>query len=140
MEIEYGFLARAAEISPDGTLSVLGAGFDTVRSPAYPRAFPITLVVRVINLGPVKPDLLVDFDIADTAGNSILDAPVSKKLTNPMVLSSKTTVAPNESANLVLSLPALLIPAPGDYQVNLKLTDKTTVEKTIRLHAEVVNG
>src|SRR4051794_16942296 len=48
MEIAHAFFARWAEALGDNTISTIGAGFDVVRAPNYPAAFPITVVIKLV--------------------------------------------------------------------------------------------
>ncbi|HEV7222750.1 MAG TPA: hypothetical protein VGN42_08620 [Pirellulales bacterium] len=48
MEVSYAFFARAAEQSPDGTLHVFGADFDTLQVDAFPALTPFNLVVKFV--------------------------------------------------------------------------------------------
>lgn len=53
MELAYVFLAKFADTATDGTLSLVGVGFDTVTTPTLPVLVPaITVIARVL----VSPD------------------------------------------------------------------------------------
>jgi hypothetical protein len=139
MEIDYGFLARAAEVAPDGTLSVLGAGFDTIRATAFPAPHLICVVVRLKGVETGESEMHVEFDILDPAGKSILDAPINQRLV-PQKLSKKIAAASTDTANILLHLGSVMIPVVGEHQMRLRVTKGTVVEKIFRLNAEVING
>ncbi len=135
MEIEYAFLARAAEASSDGTLSMLGAGFEVVRSPRFPVSIPISVVVRLNGIEDRTHTVTLEFDAFGEDGQSILDAPFvmpMERFRQPVV----RPVTPENTASVVFGIPGLLIPAVGRYRLVLKLTGENVVGREFRLVAE----
>ena len=45
MDLDYAFIANAADLMPDGRFNVLGADFDTVHMPGFPAVVPLIAVV-----------------------------------------------------------------------------------------------
>lgn len=135
MEIEYAFLARAAEASPDGTLSMLGAGFEVVRSPRFPLSIPVSFVVRLNGIEDRTHTVTLEFDAFGEDGQSILDAPFVVPL-EPFRQPLVCPVIPEKTANVVFVISGLLIPAVGHYRLVLKLTGENVVGREFRLIAE----
>ena len=135
MEIEYAFLARAAEASPDGTLSMLGAGFEVVRSRTFPKSLPFTVVVKLKGVADKTRTMTLEFDAFREDGQSTLDAPYV--LTTEMSRRQPDTSVVHEGCvNVLLGLGDFLIPAPGVYRLVLKLTGENVVGREFRLIAE----
>ena len=135
MEIEYAFLARAADVSPDGTLSMLGTGFEIVRSRIFPRDFTFSIVVRLRDIVTSTQNMTLEFDAFDETDKSILDAPyvVSTVISRRLPLES---VVSEGSGNIVFGILGLVIPIIGIYRLVLKLTGENVVGREFRLVAE----
>jgi Family of unknown function (DUF6941) len=54
MEVEYAFLADAAQTSSDGKLYVLGGGIDRIRAKKFPTAHPSMSLVLKLKLHPAE--------------------------------------------------------------------------------------
>jgi len=56
MQVEYAFLADAAQVDRDGKLHALGAGIDRIRSHAFPASHPYLALVVKLQLHPAECD------------------------------------------------------------------------------------
>lgn len=139
MEIDYAFLTRAADLSPDGTLSMLGVGFETIRSRGFPVNIQFALVVRLSGVVPGREEILAELDIVGPDGKTILDAPISSPL-NAIKVPTPKSVAPSGTANLIIQLAGVMLQSPGVYHANLRLTGEKVVEKKFRIVAETANA
>ena len=137
MEIEYAFLARAADASPDGTLSVLGAGFDVVRSRNFPKSFPFTVVTKLKGVADKTRSMTLEFDAFGQDGQSILEAPYVLTTEMSRRLPSTSSV-PEDGVNVLLGLADFSVPTPGVYRLVLTLTGENAVSRDFRLTAEEV--
>jgi len=134
MEIEYAFLARYADLSSDGTLSILGAGLEVVRAPSFPRTLPLAVVARLNDINDASVPIVLEFDATTTEGKSILAAPFVIPLELHR-LPPADKVTSDKSGNVVLGLAGFLIPSPGEYILRLKLTGESVLDRVFRLTA-----
>ena len=139
MDITYAFLARAAEVNSDGTLSVLGADFHLVRAAGFPRECPMAVVVKLGGV-PEQAELYAQLDIRGPEGVQIVTTPEPVPL-KPIGRSSEVgAVTRRDTANVIVGLAGLVLPAPGEYTFHLRLTGDGTAERVIGLTAEVGDG
>ncbi len=142
MEIAYAYLARAAEVNPDGTLSVLGADFHIIRLPRFPHLCPMALVVRLVGT-PVSDELTFELEIVGPGGIAM-----------PSTLTPIATITPSEARNdpkgvsetvtrdttsLIVNLRSLVLPAPGEYQFQIRMTGVAVLERRIALLVQEVS-
>lgn len=113
MEVEFAFLARAAEPGLDGTLNILGADFGRAVAPAFPVVIPG--VVAVVKFKPtddsrVRLKLRIDGPEGPilTSGEEWAEAIASIK-------ASGTRSGPR----LTVNTPPVLITGPGTYTLSL---------------------
>lgn len=133
MEFEYTVLARAADLSADGTISALGMGFDRIRTAAVPSAFPIVFIARLRDTqGAAK--LLVELEVNGPNG-SILDAPFVNELSLKKVDPAVALTPPN-MASILIGMPGLMFPAFGKYDFKITVTGANAVTRTISLMVE----
>ncbi|HEX6290350.1 MAG TPA: hypothetical protein VFZ66_14260 [Herpetosiphonaceae bacterium] len=79
MEIEFAFLADAAQVPPDGKLYVLGGSVDRIHAQQFPTTHPsMTLVIKVQLLASEcnRPHQ-IQIDLWDERGNPVLDPAIS---------------------------------------------------------------
>ena len=134
MEIEYAFLARAADASPDGSVSVLGLGFETVRLQTFPQSIPLTIVVRLRDVKNRQAPITLEFDATGDDGVSVLDAPFVFPL-EPLRLPKNEAASPQGSSNILFSLGLFSLPRPGVYLLSLRLSGESVVTHVFSLTA-----
>jgi hypothetical protein len=137
MEIVYSFLARAAEVASDGTLSVLGGDFDRAWSAVYPCAVPVAVVVRFVEPPQdAQSPVFIELDILGPDGHTILESPLAKMLSRNPNAGKMRATRENEGI-VVVNLGGVVIPAGGEYRVWVKLTKGgASVERVMRLRVE----
>ncbi len=73
VDIEYAFLADAAQTSPDGKLYVLGAGINQIKAVGFPAMHPQMSLVVKLNMHPSECDRAhsTDIELWDEDGSKI---------------------------------------------------------------------
>jgi hypothetical protein len=118
MNIEFAFLTRAADLSSDGTLSVLGADLDLLQAPAFPFLLPSFSVVVKFLLGAdeTKVDSTLRVSIVGE-GIGSLAPELNTRLLHP----SENMAKAKKRAGLTLvgTFQGTTFPNPGQYAVHL---------------------
>jgi Family of unknown function (DUF6941) len=111
MEVEFAFLADAAQVSPDGKLYVLGAGVDRLMAAQFPAVHPLlTLVVKLkLHATECERPHQVEVELWDPDGQTI-GAKVETGFSAPRQPGSRPAFA-----QIVLSMVQLQFEQPGDY-------------------------
>jgi hypothetical protein len=75
--LDYAFIANHAQPTPDGLLSILGAGVDSLWAPALPAAFKGVLIVRLAaNVAEATRSHELEIQVNDEDGHPILNMPI----------------------------------------------------------------
>lgn len=128
MKITSFLLCDSARLRPDGSFDVVNGGFSARRQAGYPARLSVACVVTL----EAEPDeygpQTVEVSLRDGDGKRLQLWPYPFEL------------APGQKgANLVLNLKQVRLPAPGDYQFDVRVNGKLVgPAKTIR--AELSGG
>src|SRR3990172_13234108 len=115
MEVEYAFLADAAQVSSDGKLFVLGGGINRVFAQRYPTVHPYMTLVLKLHLHPTECDRehTLEVELWDPDGR-----PVGGKLSGTFSAQRQEKGRPS-FVQLVFNILQTQFGAPGDYQFNI---------------------
>lgn len=113
MEVEFAFLADAAEATPNQKLYVLGGGIEKIYAPSFPATHPsISLVVK-LRLHPIECDRVHHLEIELWGPNAQRLGPTVSG--DVMAQRDADDPARPRSVPLVLNILSLHIPEPGEY-------------------------
>lgn len=134
MEVEYAFLADAADAPPSGKLYVLGGGFDQISAHSFPAVHLYMSLVVKLRLHPTECDRQhrIEIELWDQDGQSVgpkLNAEFSARRhannpTRPVFV------------QLVLSAIGQQFPRPGSYDFHIVVNGQHL--KTVQLYLEQV--
>ncbi len=131
MRVAFFFLADAAQASPDGKISVLGAGIEGIGSPSFPLVHPYLAVV--LKLWSEEPEPQKEWVL--TVALSAKDGTPEKFRYQQVVQPTSINPAFRPSATLILNVTPLQLDLPGDYFFDLSV-DGNVVD-TIKLTAKL---
>lgn len=111
MDVEYAFLADAAQTSSDGKLYVLGGGIDRIFAKEFPAAHPAISLVLKIRLHPTECERehALEVELSDPDGK-----PVGVKLSAKFEAKRQAHGRP-AFVQLVLNVLGARFEHPGDY-------------------------
>lgn len=119
MEVEFAFLADAAEATPNQKLYVLGGGIEKLYAPSFPATHPSIALVVKIRLHPIECDrahqLLIELwgPNAQRVGPTISgEVSAQRDADDP---------ARSRSVPLVLNILSLQFAEPGEYTFQIVL-------------------
>lgn len=113
-------------------------GFEAIRSPVVPRAFPVCILIRLKGVVPGEP-LLIEVDVIGPEGKTVLEAPISQRTTPKRLGDAK--VSPDGTANIIVGMPGLVFPMFGEYEIRARMAgSQSTVEHAFPLKLEKVDG
>lgn len=117
MDVEYAFLADAAETPPNGKLYVLGGGFDEIRAPQFPVTHSYLSLVVKLRFHPAECDRLhrLEIELWDPDGQRL--GPHLKT----EVAAPRRPHAPTRPshAQIVLNMVGIQFPRPGEYAFHI---------------------
>jgi hypothetical protein len=117
VEVEYAFLADAADAPPNGKLYVLGAGIDRIWASKFPAVHPTTTLVVKLRLHASECDAphRLTVDLWDSDGNA-----VGVHLEQQFV-AHRSDDRPVSAvfAQVIMNLIGLRFAVPGDYSFEL---------------------
>lgn len=115
MEVEYAFLADAAQVS-GSKLYVLGGGFNQITAPQFPVLHPYMTLVTKLSLHPMECDKQhkLEIELWDPDGQRL--AVVSGEFS-----AARQAFDPTKQvfAQLVLNIGNQKFPKPGDYAFHI---------------------
>jgi hypothetical protein len=122
MEVEYAFLADAAQSSSDGKLYVLGGGFDEIRAAKFPAVHPQMALVLKLSLHPseCEREHKTRIELWDADGNR-----VGPQLDAAFVAARRTDrPASDVYVQLVLNMLQTQFPKPGMYGFQISVDER----------------
>jgi hypothetical protein len=132
MEVEFAFLADAAEAAPNQKLYVLGGGIEKIFAPAFPAIHPSLALVLKLKLLP---------DECDRVHRLVIElwGPNDQQLT-PAISGDVTAQrdaddpARPRSVPLVLNILSLQLPQPGEYTFHIVLNGQRLKSVPLVVH------
>jgi hypothetical protein len=123
MKLAYAMLADAAEIGSSGKLSMVGGDFDSIPAPGFPVLHPrMTIVIKLL-LRPeeLERDHQLRVEILAPTGLNIAPSE-TQPITTSQALRPNS---PKDDAKyyLVVTLPIIMFPMPGRYEVRMLVDD-----------------
>lgn len=123
MQLEFAFLADAAQVTPDGKFTVLGGGLNVIYAPQFPALHPSLSIVTKLNIDN-KDELEVEHTLRAELFN-----PLNATAMPP--LSGKFIAQPIKdhpdwpvSAQFTMTINGLLFELPGKYIFRLSVDNK----------------
>jgi hypothetical protein len=130
MQVEYAFLADAAQTSADNKLYVLGGGIDEIGAPRFPATHPYMSLVVKLQLHPTecgRPHKL-EIELWEQDGQRIggrIEAEFSAE---------RQKKGRSSYVQMVLNIVGIQFPHSGDYAFQLVVGGEH--RKTVPLHLE----
>src|SRR5258708_30723580 len=133
MELKYAFCARFAETTPDGTISMIGGGFNVLSGPTLPVLVPMLSVVARFEF------TAEECGRAHEVSTSFI-GPNGEPLREPMVLAITPTARESNqdipsAATCVLSLVGASFDHAGDYAFRFSIGGRFLRSVSVRIHA-----
>jgi len=122
MELIYVIAADAAQASPSGKFSLLGAGIESIYAPDFPAVQPgFALVVRLrILASEVEQDHKFSIDIIGPQDFHASLKDIIEFRPTPLYDVTERPLA----VNLILNMPLLVFPEQGTYDFRLSVDSK----------------
>jgi hypothetical protein len=145
MEIGFALLSRYAETNSDGTVDILGGGYDTVTAPNFPAIFPLAVTVGLINAQSAEQtsgeQLYCCLDIRNDLDKSIMGKPIDGFL-DPIALPNGLRASKRQlTTKIVMNVGPVVFPQPGRYEVLITFGKKPdSIVKSLFIQAELPNA
>jgi len=131
MQLAYAMFADAAQLGPDGKISMVGGDFDTISVAEFPAQQPYLSIVIRLNVAPTECDKTHQLRVALTPpGQGAVISTVNASFT-PHVPASDTS-RPIRSV-LVVNLIGLQFEAPGTYTCHLTVDGQSVADLPLHL-------
>jgi hypothetical protein len=140
MDIEFAFLADAAQVPPDGKLYVLGGNVDRIHAQQFPTTHPsMTLVMKVqMHASECNRPHQLQIDLWDSQGNPLLDPSISAEI--GLAPDPDDPTGPS-SLLIPVNMMGLQFPRPGLYEFHIVMNGRHLKTVPLRmLQAPSGNG
>jgi hypothetical protein len=129
MEVEYAFLADAAQTSSDGKLFVLGGGIDRIFAKKFPAVHPYMSLVLKMKLHPTECEREhnLELELWDPDGN-LVGGKISGKFSATRQKGGRPSFV-----QLVLSIVQARFTGPGDYAFHIVIDGQHKKEVSLYL-------
>jgi hypothetical protein len=121
MHLLYAFPANAADLTPDGRFSVLGGGFETIHGRSFPLVQPSMAVIVKLAVAPAECGREHHFQATLTGPGGPLPPEILIPFNAPR---HPRHPERDVGVTLLISLPGLTFPTPGEYSLVLRAGDR----------------
>ncbi len=130
VEVQFGLLCDAANVSAEGKLNILGE-FNTITTGEFPVVHPMMHLVLELTASPaeVSEERHITVRVLNTDGN------VLGEMQGQIVVPAPSRPGRRVGIQLILSLPNTVYPAPGDYAFHVLVgqDEKAVVPLSVEL-------